>query len=209
MSLVELELPSPRKLRGGWAAFAAVCAARGWTESVYAESNRWYYDDGGGNWTRLFFHDDKRAVLIGHDHEYSETYFREAAAYFDEEETNLLAGAPDWWEQYIPSKESQEWIGFIYGWNGEIWQRAPYDKNDGFNDAGLLDICSIENTNDLVEHAEGAPGLNGQPPPHEALLALIAADANITNDLLKAVVPGWDIQAGIDAGRKFLEAVIH
>lgn len=34
---------------------------------------------------------------LRHDHEYSETFFRDAAEYFEEEETDLLAGARDNW----------------------------------------------------------------------------------------------------------------
>ena len=72
---------------------AAVCRSRGWNDSVYATSNEWFYHDGGGNWCTLRFLAKHRAVLLGHDHEYSHTYFGTAADYFDEEETDLLADA--------------------------------------------------------------------------------------------------------------------
>jgi len=94
MALLTLALPSPSSLRGGWAAMSAVCAARGWLDSAYATDTEWHYHDGGGNWACLRFVGDSRAVLLGNDHEYSDTYFREAATYFQEEETNLLAEAP-------------------------------------------------------------------------------------------------------------------
>jgi len=90
MSLVEVSLPSPAQLRGGWAAMAAVCVSRGWTDSVWAEGQAWFFHDGGGNWATLRFVGDGRAVLIGHDHEYTETYFRDAAKYLQEPETDLL-----------------------------------------------------------------------------------------------------------------------
>ncbi len=138
MPLIDVELPSPEALRGGWAALAAVCASRGWTDSAYAESNQWFYHDGGGNWACIRFHHGGRAIMIGHDHEYSETYFREAAAYFDEEETDLLADAPDWWSFDLDPRPFGEWIGFIYGWDGNRWQRAAYNKPDGFEQVGLL-----------------------------------------------------------------------
>ena len=51
-----------------------------------------------------------------------------------------------------------------------------------------------------------APGLKGEPPDPRALSALVAADGDVTDTILKAVVPGWDIAAGVAAARKFLEA---
>ncbi|KPQ33500.1 MAG: hypothetical protein HLUCCA11_18410 [Phormidesmis priestleyi Ana] len=39
LSLVEIAIPSPLALRGGWAAIAAVCASRGWADAVYAEGD--------------------------------------------------------------------------------------------------------------------------------------------------------------------------
>ena len=104
--------------------------------------------------------------------------------------------------------EFGEWIGFIYGWDGHQWQRADYTKPDGFKEVGLLNGCSVTKTDELADHALEAPGLNGQAPSIEALSALVAADANITNDLLEAVVPGWDIDAGVAAARRFLEVDI-
>ena len=97
MSLIELHLPHPDQLRNGWAVLAAVYAARGWGTDVYATPDEWLYHDGGGNWVCLRFKSSNQAVLIGHDHEYTETYFGEAAKYFEEYETDLLADTPDWW----------------------------------------------------------------------------------------------------------------
>ncbi len=97
MALVPVDLPTPDALRGRWAAFAAICAARGWARSCHADGPRWHFDDGGGNWADLVHVGDGRAVLLGHDHEYSDTYYAEAAAYFGELETDLRARAPEWW----------------------------------------------------------------------------------------------------------------
>jgi len=204
MSLVDLNLPAPEKLRGGWAALAAVCAARGWCTDVYATPHEWLYHDGGGNWVCLRFKSDNQAVLLGHDHEYSETYYGEAAAYFEEEETDLLDGVPEWWSFNLSPQPFGEWIGFVYGWEGAKWQRAGYSPQDGFDSVGLLDACSISSTDLLAEFASDAPGLDDQPPRQEALDALVAADASISPELLEAVVPGWDIEAGVEAARKFL-----
>jgi hypothetical protein len=207
MPLISLDLPKPASLRGGWSAMAAVLAARGWNDFVYATSDQWLYHDGGGNWACLRFQDKGRAVLLGHDHEYSDTYFGAAAEYFDEEETNLLADAPEWWSLDLDPSPFGEWIGFIYGWDGQKWQRTAYEKDDGFASIGLLDDCSINGTKTLSESAMAAPGLKGEPPDTAALVALIEADANITDAMLEAVVPGWDIAAGVAAAHQFLKTI--
>ena len=59
------------------------------------------------------FLDNRRAVLLGNDHEYSETYFGSAAEYFDTEETDLLADTTDWWSRNLDPSLFGEWIGFI------------------------------------------------------------------------------------------------
>jgi hypothetical protein len=205
MPLIELDLPRPAQLRGGWAALAAVCAARGWQRDVYAEPRQWLYSDGGGNWACLRWIDKDRIVIVGQDHEYSDTYFREAAAYFEEEETDLLAGAPAWWGSNLDPMPFGDWIGFIYGWDGSRWQRASYEVHDGFDEVGLLRACSLEDVELLGEFANDAPGLHGASPSVDALRALVAADANVTPALLERVVPGWDISAGVSAARKFLD----
>ncbi|MGI2180181.1 hypothetical protein [Shewanella frigidimarina] len=202
MSLVKLDIPAPEKLRRGWSALAAVYAARGWDRDVYATPDEWFYHDGGGNWVCLRFRGEGQAILIGHDHEYSETYFGDGATYFQEEETNLLECAPEWWSFNLNPKPFGEWIGFVYGWDGEKWERACYDIQDGFESVGLLEACSFNSTELLKVMASDAPGLNGKAPSEEALDALIAGE-NVTYDLLEAVVPGWNIEAGVSAANKF------
>lgn len=205
MPLIDVNLPPPHQLRGGWAALSAVCASRGWGDIVYATADQWLYHDGGGNWACLRLIENDKIILLGHDHEYSETYFREAAKYFEEAETDLLKGAPAWWGRRLDPKPFGEWIGFVYGWNGLKWQRASYDKADGFDDVGLLRACSQSNTELLREFASEAPGLKGVPPGEDALKNLISADGRITPALLERVVPGWDVLAGTAAAQKFLE----
>lgn len=206
MSLIMVNIPSPTELRGGWAALAAVFAARGWKDVAFAANNQWLFHDGGGNWACLRFKEKDKVVLIGHDHEYSETYYGEAAEYFGEEETDILKGAPEWWGFDLDPQPFGEWIGFIYGWDGQKWQRSNYKKKDGFKEVRLLEACSINNnTKYLNDYALGAPGLNGQSPDPEALKALVLANAAIDHALLEDVVPGWDIKAGISAAHRFLE----
>lgn len=209
MTLVRLDLPRPLSLRGGWAALAAVCVSRGWTNIAYAEGEHWYYHDGGGNWACIRFQTENRAIMIGHDHEYSETYFREAAAYFGEEETDLLAGAPEWWKCNIDPGPFGDWIGFIYGWDGQYWHRAAYSKDDGFDSIGLIRACSLGDTTILAAFAEDAPGLGGQKPSQVALAELVAADGKINAELLEAAVPGWNIEAGVAAARKFFDVDVR
>jgi hypothetical protein len=205
MALVTLDLPRPDEMRGRWAAFAAVCAARGWADNCRVVDGRWHYDDGGGNYAELVPLDGGRAVLLGNDHEYSDTYFATAAEYFGEEETDLLAGAPPWWGP--PAREAMdrgEWVGFAYGFDGSTWRRAAYDEDDGFRSVGLPAVDD-DRCHELIEQfTQDAPGRTG-PPSRAAVGALLAADADVTTDLLAAVVGtgGWDIAAGVAAARAF------
>lgn len=198
MALVTVDLPRPDEMRGRWAAFAAVCAARGWADGCRVVDGRWHYDDGGGNFADLVPVGDGRAVLLGNDHEYSDTYFATAAEYFGEEETDLLAGAPEWWGP--PAREAMargEWVGFVYGFDGSTWQRAAYDKDDGFVSVGLPAVDD-ERCHDLIEQFTKGTATRA------AITALITADADVTPGLLAAVVDGaWDIPAGVAAARAF------
>jgi hypothetical protein len=207
--VITLDLPSPDQLRGRWAAFAAICASRGWGDSAFATREdgavRWHYDDGGGNWGDLVRLDGGRAVLLGNDHEYSETYFREAAEFFGEEETDLLAGAPAWWEAPVVAAMAREqWVGFAYGYDG-TWTRAEYDGDDGFESLGHVAVDQQRCLDLCTQFASKAPGLDGREPAREDVEALIAADADVTAELLERVVPGWDVEAGLVMGRAFLE----
>ena len=201
MALVEVELPDPTWMRARWAAFAAVCAARGRPDSCNEDGVVWHYDDGGGNWADLHRLGGGRALLIGHDHEYSETYHGRAAEYFGEDGTDLLAGAPDWWAPAVGEAETAGlWVGFAYGFEDGTWRRAEYEPDDGFDsldppfadDARCRDLI----TSFTQDHA-----------PPDAVDALIAADADVTEELVAAVVggrPGWDAAAGAAAARAFL-----
>ncbi|GAA1261716.1 proteophosphoglycan 5 [Saccharothrix xinjiangensis] len=195
----EVQLPDPVWMRARWAAFAAVCAARGWGDSCHAAGSTWHYDDGGGNWADLVHVGAGRAVLLGHDHEYSETYHNRAAEYFGEPETDLLAGAPDWWAPPVrAAEEAGLWVGFAYGFEDGAWRRADYDADDGF-DSVNPPFADEARCRELIDeftrgHAGGA-----------AVDALVAADADVTEELVAAVVgPGLDARAGAAAARAFL-----
>ena len=201
-----------RRVGGGWAALAAVYAARGWGDDIRATPEQWLYHDGGGNWACLRFAGGRKAVLIGHDHEMSKTSFGGPPGHGLGAETDLLAGAPSWWGSNLEIPELRgDRLGFVYGWNGRRWQRAGYDEEDGFDDVGLVRSCSVSDAGDrsaylrLYESTEEAFG-HAAGPDLKALKALVAADAHITRRLLEPIVPGWDIDAGVAAGREFLSA---
>ena len=207
MGLITLDMPGPREMRGRWAAFAAVCAARGWGDSCHALGAVWHFDDGGGNWADLHHLGPGRGVLVGHDHEYSDTYFAAAAEYFQEPETDLLADAPEWWAP--PARAAMErglWVGFVYGFEDGVWRRAEYEVSDGFTSVGLPAVDDERCRELAVEFSKDAPGLAGRDPDPRAVDALVAADAEVTEAHVRAVIgpTGWDPAAGASAARGFL-----
>lgn len=211
MGLVPIDLPTPAQLRGGWAAFAAVCATRGWARHCHADGPVWHFDDGGGNWADLHHYDGGRAVLVGHDHEYSETYFGGAAEYFGQTETDLLDGAPAWWATPLPRyTEQQNWLGFIYGFESGLWQSADYDLDDGFGSVGLPAAMDLDSLHEhLLAYTEDAPA-RPAPPTRADTVALVDADGAATVALLAPIVgaagPKWDPAAGVAAARLFRPA---
>lgn len=203
--LVTVDLPSPEEMRDRWAATAAVFAGVGHGSSdVNADGGDWFYHDGGGNWARMRRFADGRALLLGHDHEYTRTCFAEAAAYFGEPETDLLAGAPPWWEVAVTqhSRDDGEWIGWIYGWDGEGWQRAAYDVPDGFAELDLPAVSEARAVTLIREFAHG----DDNPPDDDtrAALDLIAAGPDALPTDVAAVGPNiTDPEAGAAVARGF------
>lgn len=204
-ALVTVDLPSPEEMRDRWAATAAVFAGVGHGSSdVNADGGDWSYHDGGGNWARMRRFADGRALLAGHDHEYSETYYADAATYFDEPETDLLAGAPPWWEVAVTqhSRDDGEWIGWIYGWDGRTWRRANYETPDGFAALALPPVSEASTIAMIRQHAYGDEG-----PPDEdirAALDLIAAGPDASPTEVTAVGPNITAPAaGVDVARGF------
>jgi hypothetical protein len=207
MGLVALDLPAPAQLRGRWAAFAAICAARGWGPMCRADGPVWHFDDSGGNWLDLHHLGAGRAVLIGHDHEYSETYYGPAAEEFGEDETDLLAGAPDWWRPVVrQTLDAEQYVGFVYGFDADGWKRAEYSVDDGFRSVGLPALTIERTRESIIAFTRNAPGLDGVTARQDAVDALIAADGGVTEEQVTAVIGkgGWDPTAGAAAARKFL-----
>ncbi|MBA4022963.1 MAG: hypothetical protein C0482_11435 [Gordonia sp.] len=197
----DVDMPSPDRLRPRWAAFAAVLAGRGprWAEGAHASADAWHYDDGGGNWVDLCVTPVGHAVLVGHDHEYSETYFRDAAEYFEEQHTDLLAGTPAWWSAtiapYLDDITGQGvWIGFIYGFDGSSWSRADYDAEDGFSSLRLPFVSDERTVEQITMHlSRAAPGPELDV---SAVQALVAAGPAVDRATLDAVFKGRELDAG-------------
>lgn len=219
MGLVTVDLPAPAAARGSWAARAALHAARGWGGSCHAAGTRWHYDDSGGNWGDLHLLPGGRAVLVGHDHEYSETYWGAAADYFGEEETDLLAEAPHWWAAPARSYGEHEWVGFVYGFEGGVWQRADFDLYDGLDSVGVpglqtpagREATEEDDADWLVGMSRDSPHLGGREPSVEVARELIAADGRLDEHDLRRMIGDepaaepWDVSASSLAALRFHE----
>lgn len=211
--VVTLDLDPLPQWADRWAAVAGVLAATtGDAAGANATDGDWYYDDGGGNWAFLYRFADGRAVLTGSDHEYSQTYFGQAAAYFGEPETDLLAGAPHWWRQAVDAHEPSrgEWISWVYGWDGHRWQRARYETPDGFAQLKLPALSDTATAGFVREWVEQSA--TGQDVARDGAMAqLLAAGAHVTPDQLRAVGPAAAAHAdlGADAARAFTEPGRH
>ncbi|MFD1812529.1 hypothetical protein [Rhodococcus gannanensis] len=207
-------LPHPQDMARRWAVVSAVLSARGprWADGAHATSDTWHYDDGGGNWADLRLLGDGRAVLVGHDHEYSDTYYGAGAEYFGEEETDLLAGAPDWWVSAISDHLDRVatqgmWIGFVYGFDGAKWSRAEYEPDDGFtalnppflSDEAAVDFCT--------EHLDGYAEDDGLSVSVDvaALARALAEGAGLARETAASVFAGrgLDVDAALAAAHRF------
>lgn len=199
-------------MRGRWALCSALTAAQGWPDHSFARDNTWHYDDGGGNWADLRILGPDRAILVGHDHEYSETYYAGAATYFGESETDLLAGVPAWWrdsiEDYIADIDrSGMWIGFVYGFESGVWSRAEYTLPDGFESLKLPAVTHDATVGHLTEFLDGIArdqGVNAVPDAR-AVAAAIAAGPAVTADQLREMFGPRqvDVDAAVAAARTF------
>ncbi|MEU8706301.1 proteophosphoglycan 5 [Streptomyces sp. NPDC048565] len=223
MALIPLDLPDPMSLRGRWAALAAVQAAAGRGDDCRADGPLWHYDDGDGSWADLHRLGGGRAVLLGQDRHDSETFYAEASDFFEEEETDLLTGAPEWWEpavRRVRDSEQQLFLGFVYGFDGSGWYRAEYELEDGFRSVGLPALSVALTRERILATVQAAvqqrPGGGGRRAADgaerevvdpEAVDALIAADGAVDAALVAEVgpsSPGWDPEAGAAAARAFL-----
>lgn len=214
-----MAVPSPGEMAPRWAAFSAVLAARGerWSQGGWAGPGVWHYDDGGGNWADLVLPGGRRAILLGHDHEYSRTYFREAAAYFDEPDTDLLRGCPPWQESSITAYLDRQrthgmWIGFIYGFDGSRWSRADYNLDDGFTSLNLPFLtmqATVTAIADLIDNWSNEHHVMPVTEVEIAIRTLIEAGSEMTEQVLSralgALAPYADHRAALSAARAFTQ----
>jgi hypothetical protein len=199
-------------MRPRWALCSALTAAQGWPDHCFARDRTWHYDDGGGNWADLRVLDAGRAVLVGHDHEYSETYYAGAATYFGEPETDLLAGTPTWWrdaiEDYIADIEANGmWLGFVYGFDAGVWTRADYDAPDGFESLNLPTAThdgTAAHLTEFLQHIGRDQGVSPDVDP-QAVHTAIAAGPDVSTDQLHILFGArqLDVEAGVVAARQF------
>ena len=197
LPLVALKIPSPKKLRRGWAANAALNAAYGSDGLVMATEKEWYFSDGGGNWACIRFVSDTRALMVGFDHEYTKTGVTEDTA----ADSALLKGAPDWWSENLFPFPGGDTIGFIYGWEKNTWKRTSYTTEDGFSFVGLLAQTKLKGRHSLTELATDCFG----EIDNDDLAKLVKADAKITAEqILKITDKNTD--KAIEAAMNFLLA---
>ncbi|WP_308115224.1 MULTISPECIES: hypothetical protein [unclassified Rhodococcus (in: high G+C Gram-positive bacteria)] len=202
----------PDEMRRRWALCSALTAAQGRPDHCCARDRTWHYDDGGGNWADVRILDEGRAVLVGHDHEYSDTYYAGAAPYFGEPETDLLADTPAWWrdaiEDYLADIERNGmWIGFVYGFDGGVWTRADYTVSDGFESLDLPTVthdATARHLTEFLQHIARDQGMSADVDP-QAVAAAIAAGADVSADQLRSLFGArqLDVAAGVEAARAF------
>jgi hypothetical protein len=92
------------------------------------------YVAGGGDWFQLHRVDADHALLVGNDVEDTETFFAAAVTWSGvEDETDLLAGVPDWWADLVRTRHagafstdagSYDPINIVCGWDGRGWTKA-------------------------------------------------------------------------------------
>lgn len=161
------------------------------------------WTDESGSWVSLVLPGDGRALLAGWHAEESET---EASGTSLDGGTDLIDTAPGWWRRGIDHARARgDVLGFLYGWDGSAWWRAPYDTADGF-DPDYFPVtrdCVVEKIAELASDT-----LLDDPSP-EAVDALLAAGTRLDATQLTAALhtaDGWpevDSAAGVAAARNF------
>ncbi|MTE22383.1 proteophosphoglycan 5 [Streptomyces sp. TRM43335] len=204
MELVALDLPEPTRLRGRWAAWAAVHAAMGRSDECRADGSVWHYDDGGGNWVDLHRLGGGRAVLVGNDHECSPE---------PDEFPDLVPEVPDWWRPPLrDAVRENENVAIVYGFDGTVWRRVDYGMDDGFSAVNLLALTRERTRRRILDacgyDSSGCHDPTLPRPSDESIDALIAADGDITEELVAAVVgtEGRAPAVGAAHARRFLTA---
>lgn len=161
------------------------------------------WSDENGSWLTLVLPGDGRALLAGWHADESET---EASGTSLDGGTDLIDTAPGWWRRGIDhARARRDVLGFLYGWDGAAWWRAPYDTADGF-DPDFFPVTRDSVAEQIEELA--ADTLLDDPAP-EAVDALLAAGTALTAEQLEAALhteDGWpevDVAAGVRAAQAF------
>jgi hypothetical protein len=143
-------LPPPATLA---TLLAGLPATGGFGRRTVTEPDRVRVETAGGDTLDLHLRPDGTALLLGRNDDDTTTYFRGAADYFEEPETDLLAGAPPWWGEVLeqfhdglrgPEVEARaEWVTFLHGWDGRRWTKAV-GAPDGSQARWILDSLAQE-----------------------------------------------------------------
>ena len=196
--LVTMKIPSPKQLRRGWAARAALYVANGW-DDIYATETEWFYHDIGGNWACLRFVDESKALLIGFDHEYSKTTFSQDTV----ANSILLKDSPDWWSENVLPIPYGDLIGFIYAWEDKEWRRTSYTQQDGFSYLGLVAATKLKGRHSLTELATNLFG----SVKDDDLAKLVKADGKITAEKMSKITTK-NTDKAIEVAKNFLMAPV-
>lgn len=102
-------------------------------------------DAGTGDTIRLLELEDGRALLLDYDED-DEVYFRGAAEYFGEYETDLCDHAPSWWSEaiaqhcpWVDDPDAAQWVSQLFAWDGKRWQRS----DAGPDESGLRRLLQV------------------------------------------------------------------
>ncbi|WP_116246461.1 hypothetical protein [Nocardiopsis sp. FIRDI 009] len=200
------DLPPPHLLWARAATMAAL-AALGCRTPLALDGRILFYDDGGGNTWRLTWVEGNRAVLVGYDHECSDTLE------LLPDSLDLLRGAPDWlpWE-WVGGLEAAEQAAFVYWWDG-AWGRTPYP--DDLEDDGLAillkDLASTdEAVNALTRHLRGGRSSEATPGAVRAAVrrVLLGAESGAVDRADVTAVRGlvaphaYGVDAAMDIARR-------
>lgn len=161
------------------------------------------WSDENGSWLTLVLPGDGRALLAGWHADESET---EASGTSLDGGTDLIDTAPGWWRRGIDhARARRDVLGFLYGWDGGAWWRAPYDTADGFDP----EFFPVTRESVAEQIGELAADTLLDDPPAAAVDALLAAGTRLTASHLEAALrteDGWpevDVAAGIRAAAAF------
>ena len=106
-------------------------------------------------------------------------------------------------------------LGFVYDFDGTGWWRAEYEAYpyDGFRNVGLPAL-TLDDTREHILWCYDDRAKDHATLDQAAVDAMIAADGEVTEEQLRAVVvawndareaTAWDPAAGAAADRKFLQ----